>query len=429
MASISHDKKNGTRRIQFIAPDGGRSAIRLGKVSHRAAEAIKYRVEVLLASKLTGHPIEADTANWIANLEPAMADKLARVGLIPKRDTQVAMTLGPFLTAYIEGRTDVKPLTTRHLNDARRNLVEYFGENKRMSEITPGDTDDFRLNLRKRLGENTVRRQCGRAKQFLRAALRKRLINENPFADMKGCGVQSNRSRDYFLTRDDAAKVLEACPDSQWRLIFALSRFGGLRCPSEHLALRWSDVDWAANRIRIPSPKTEHHDGGESRLIPLFPELRRHLEQVWDEAEPGTEYVITRYRSANTNLRTQFQKIIRRAGLEPWPKLFHNLRATRETELAESNPMHVVCQWIGNSAAVAAKHYLQVTDAHFEAAAQGKTEAAQNPAQSAHAGRRNEPQSDCPAQEQTPVLQGFASDCDNMQSCLVPRLGLEPRTY
>lgn len=30
--------------------------------------------------------------------------------------------------------------------------------------------------------------------------------------------------------------------------------------------------------------------------------------------------------------------------------------------------MHVVCQWIGNSQAIAAKHYLQVTDEHFERA-------------------------------------------------------------
>ena len=39
----------------------------------------------------------------------------------------------------------------------------------------------------------------------------------------------------------------------------ALSRYGGLRCPSEHLALKWSDVDWDKSRIRVPSPKTEHH--------------------------------------------------------------------------------------------------------------------------------------------------------------------------
>jgi len=78
----------------------------------------------------------------------------------------------------------------------------------------------------------------------------------------------------------------------------------------------------------------------------------------------------TRYRRAGMNLRTNFQRIIAKAGLEPWPKLFQNLRATRQTELCEHWPEHVVCAWIGNSQQVARKHYLQVTDEHFERAAQ-----------------------------------------------------------
>jgi len=32
--------------------------------------------------------------------------------------------------------------------------------------------------------------------------------------------------------------------------------------------------------------------------------------------------------------------------------------------------MHVVCQWIGNSQPIAAKHYLPVTDDHFSKALQ-----------------------------------------------------------
>src|SRR5206468_223950 len=98
---------------------------------------------------------------------------------------------------------------------------------------------------------------------------------------------------------------------------------------------------------------------------PLFPELRPYLLDVFEQAEEGTEYVITRYRQANVNLRTQLNRIIDNAGLKPWPKLFHNLRATRQTELAERYPIHVVCAWLGNSRAVAQEHYLQVTDAHF----------------------------------------------------------------
>jgi hypothetical protein len=86
--------------------------------------------------------------------------------------------------------------------------------------------------------------------------------------------------------------------------------------------------------------------------------------------------------------------------LNPWPKLFQNLRATRETDLAEKHPMHVVCAWTGNSQTVAAKHYLQVTDKHYDSAAH-------NPAQQAHAEGGNTSQVDSPTQNKTPVLQSY----------------------
>jgi hypothetical protein len=98
------------------------------------------------------------------------------------------------------------------------------------------------------------------------------------------------------------------------------------------------------------------------------------LEETGFAAAAG-EPVITRYRDKNGNLRTQLQRIIRKAGLTPWPRLFHNLRATRQTELAEQFPAHVVCAWIGNTERVAQNHYLQVTDAHFEKAAKEPTPA------------------------------------------------------
>jgi hypothetical protein len=63
------------------------------------------------------------------------------------------------------------------------------------------------------------------------------------------------------------------------------------------------------------------------------------------------------------NLRTQFERLIKRAGLKPWPRLFHNLRSSRETELAAEYPIQVVTAWLGNTPRIALKHYLQVTDA------------------------------------------------------------------
>jgi len=95
--------------------------------------------------------------------------------------------------------------------------------------------------------------------------------------------------------------------------------------------------------------ETEHHEGKESRVCPIFPELLPHLQAAFSGAQDRTGFAITRYRSTEANLRSQLQNIVRRAGMEPWPKIFHNLRASRETELASEFPIHVVCSWIGNS--------------------------------------------------------------------------------
>ena len=137
--------------------------------------------------------------------------------------------------------------------------------------------------------------------------------------------------------------------------------------------MKWVDVDWERSRFRVISPKTEHHEGKARRWVPIFPELRPVLEEAWEQAEEGAVYVVDhdRLHNGGQNLRTTLQKIIRRAGLKPWPRLFQNLRATRETELAARFPVHIVTAWIGNSTTIAAKHYLQVTDADFEAATQG----------------------------------------------------------
>ena len=205
--------------------------------------------------------------------------------------------------------------------------------------------------------------------------------NPNPFEELESASV-ANKERRYFLSRQDARKVLDACPDAEWRLLFSLARFGGLRTPSETLLLRWSDIH--GDRITVTGPKTERFEGKGSRVIPLFPELRPYLEEAFEQAEPGAEYVITRYRRANSNLRTQLQRIIKRAGLKPWPRLFQNLRSSCETELAASHPIHVVTAWIGNTPEIARKHYLQVRDEDFDRATHAQVDVgpcAQNAAQ------------------------------------------------
>jgi integrase len=363
-------KPNGHRTIQWIDGDRNRKTVRLGKMTDKAANEIKGKVEAILQATMSQISWDRETAKWIANLQPTLHDKFAKVGLLPPRQRVESATLGPFLTSFVETqRASVKGSTLIVYGHTKRNLIGKFGEGKPLDDISPGDADEFRawLTTSQGLAPNTVRRRCGIARQFFRAAVRKRLIAENPFAEMnEGVAVKANKSRDYFVTREEAAKVLAECPDNEWKLIFALSRYGALRCPSEHLALTWGDVDWENSRITVKSPKTEHHEGKESRIIPLFPELREYLETAFNDAPEGTVHVIRLARNANH--RTRLEKIIKRAKLAPWPKLFQNLRATRATELAADFPAHVAAEWTGHSQKVAAEHYWRVTDADFEKA-------------------------------------------------------------
>ena len=252
-------------------------------------------------------------------------------------------------------------------------------------------------------------RACGMARQFFRAAIRRRLLTSNPFEGLASC-VKGNAARQFFVTRADAEKILTACPNTEWKLIFALARYGGLRTPSETLLLRWRDINWEAGKMLVHSPKTEAHPGGESRLVPLFPELAPLLREAFTAAEPGDGFVIAKHRKSGLNLRTHLLRIMAKAGVKPWPKLFQNLRSTRQTELCEHWPEYIVCAWIGNSRLVAREHYLQIRDGDFLRAAASE-KAAQNPAQQMSA-TPCEPMQGTPAEvTENAVFHSAAEDC------------------
>jgi len=421
VASIGNEP-GGRKRILFVARDGKRKTVRLGKVSKRQAESVRGHVENLAAAALTGHAPPDETSRWVAALPDLWRKRLEAVGLVAAQDAPVpepTLALGAFLDAYLAGRTDLKPSTHIALGQTVRYLVEFFGPDKPLRDILPGHADEWRLFLiGKGLADNTVRRRSGVARQFFRAAVRRGLVPSNPFADLTAA-VQGNPARERFITRDVAQAVLDACPDGQWRLIFALARFGGLRVPSEIMGLTWADVHWAEARFTVHSPKTEHHPGKATREVPLFPELVPHLREAFEQAEPGTEHVITRYRLPNQNLSTQLRRILRKAGIEPWPKLFQNLRATRQTELAEQFPMHVVCEWIGNSRAIALEHYLQVTADHFR-------RAAQNPAQYLPESALPEREPETADAQKTPDFPNDSESYENIHINQVGVRGLEP---
>lgn len=383
MASLT--RHHGGWLIQYLS-GGKRKSFYPGPMDKRNAENFRRNLEALLSARTQGTYAGDDAAKWLARQEPATRVKLYEHGLIEKpaevpadpAETLPSLPLQEFLRKHLAGRAG-KGSSKIVFARCQALLVAYFGKDRILRSITMDNVKDFRAwmlekgNQRTKgagLGENTTRKMCSIACSFFEDAKERGLTDANHFAKRSiPKTVRENRNRDFFVTREMSQQVLDACPDPEWKLIVALTRYGGLRCPSETLSLRWVDVLWDRDRIIVTAPKTEHYEGKGQRVIPIFPELRPYLDVAFHAAPDGAEFCIGRYRDLGANLGTQFKRIVKRAGLLPWAKPFHNMRASRETELADQFPIKTVCSWIGNSPTVAVRNYLTVPDEHFTRAA------------------------------------------------------------
>lgn len=434
MASVVKEP-NDRFRIEFTPLNDKlkRHKIRLGKVSERYAGIVAGHVENILNRKW-GNPLNSKTAKFLADLPEKLFAKFAKVGLAEPRvqNSASVVRLGEQLVAYVAKRNDLKPASRLVLGHVVRNLKDYFGDDRALASITAGDADDFARWLatgaRKRgkadksvrgLSPATIGKRLQFCSTIFRDAVRRKIIAENPFSGLKQ-PKGSNPERQVYVPVETIEQVIENTPDDEWKLLLTLARYLGLRIPSEAFSLTWDCIDWERNRIRVPSPKTEIH-GKPFRIVPILPEVRQYLDRLYfaDDAPDRAVHVLARLRSrdsakaaergfwANMNLRQHLLRLLERAGVKPWPRLFHNLRASAQTDLAARFPIHVVCEWLGNTTAIAQEHYLQVTDDDFAAAAMPSEKAARKTARQAHESTRIEAH-DCPTNEETPCFQGVS---------------------
>lgn len=148
-------------------------------------------------------------------------------------------------------------------------------------------------------------------------------------------------------------------------------------------------------------------------------EIIRKMREAFEHAEEGEALVLPMLRTrSDPSLRSTLLAAISRAGLTAWPRLWHNLRSTRPTELAADYPAHVVCAWMGNSEKIAAKHYLQVTDDYRRAA--------HIPAHSGTKRATQESSAEKGGDAKTPVIPVLMTPEDNTSDSSIAAGGLEP---
>lgn len=389
MASIA-TSSSGYKRILFYGFDKRRVAIQLGIVDHDFAVEVKKRVERLQTARITGTMAKAD-AFWI-EANPTFRTKFENAGLIERADGEPddtpqreRVTLEAFLQSFMDREGPSKKPATREVWKQVFDMLNRSMPGVMLDEVTVGHCKKFLAHLHEwKLAPSTIYKRIQFAKQFFQYAVDWKLIDSNPFASVKVRKSKKTSNVEVPLEKiETVLKYLSEQEDPVWAAIIGLSRFGGLRCPSETLSLQWGDIDFDKKRMHIPEPKVEHHAGRGRRecrlfedLEPLLVDLFNHTHKNLGRPPSRDEYVIDKpgYRAAanretgwaNSNLRTHLLRILERAKVAPWPRLFHSMRASCQTELEEQFPLHVVCRWLGNSESVAKENYLLTKESHYE---------------------------------------------------------------
>jgi integrase len=330
------------------------------RYNHKTAERLKEVIEILVYCRYNSLVVlDKSTTAWIQEAHESIKQKLEKTGLItfPSKRTCQKMW-----DTFYEFKTDVKEGTLAIYKDCQNKFLTVFDKDEPIEALTHQRLLEWKKELLTKYAPASVASHLKSLKTVLNWAVKQKWLDRSP-AEGISLGSFVNKSNDRIISMEAYEQLLESCPDHRWRMIIALARIGGIRCPSELALLKWGDVDFDKQRLYITSPKTERHEGKEGRTIPLFPQLRQELEK----AELRTGNVID---VVPSSLYQDFQKIAKDAGLGSIIRPFDNMRMSRSNEvLAKWGPLKESL-WIGHSQKVMKKHYLVLADADYLSAAQ-----------------------------------------------------------
>lgn len=356
---VSIQKHRGGLRAEMVLR-GRLRKIWLGKCTKTQAKAIAKHLDALRIAAELGLEPPRETILWLTNIGPRIKEKLLEFGLLGS--SRHASTLQAFIDEYIASRNDWKSGTLSRWNNVKQHVVTFFGAETALATITAADAERFarwaRSNFKALSHSGKV---ISDVRQIFEVARKSRVIHENPFVGIDA-SQPHNKDREFYVTEAVADELIENA-GPMIAAVIASARYGGLRIPSECLALKWTDINWDQGRVRVTDSKRK-----TERIVPLFPKWQKALDELWDLSDEGAVHVFEQYRtSANKMFRQHVLAVLEHQKIKAWPKLFQNMRASRETDLKKMFPgeEHVVCYWIGNSEKVAAKHYDRIHDDHY----------------------------------------------------------------
>jgi len=170
----------------------------------------------------------------------------------------------------------------------------------KLAQITPDLIEEFKD---KRLADGaraaTVNRDLAVLRRMLKLAERKRFISRSPFTEVEFLEERKARRKPHIVTFEEEERILKVA-DPHIRTLTVLLLETGMRSHREALVLRWDDIDFGTDTIRIRESKT----AAGIRAIPLSDRCKEEL-RVWrDRIGPEfSTYVFPNMRDPSRPLR------------------------------------------------------------------------------------------------------------------------------
>ncbi len=193
-----------------------------------------------------------------------------------------------------------------------------------MDAVKPRHIDLYKCARLAKVSPTTVNIELRALKAAFYTALRWELIEKNPFRQVKLCELTERTP--VFLTVKDFQTLLRTVTDDWLHDMIVVAAMTGMR-RAELINLRWSDVDFSRNVIRIESHGEFRTKRGRKRFIPMHEEVVRVLRRQPGESAGQYVFLVDGKPLSKHRVSMKFKRSIRKAGLDDaihWHSLRHS---------------------------------------------------------------------------------------------------------
>jgi integrase len=304
-----------------------------------------------LRDGLTRSQAEAELRKLIGSVQVAQA----------RRERMTVAEAGELLIASATTRGLKRSTVMSYETICRVHLSPFFGS-RPLDRIARRDVESLGAQMiRKGKAPATTRHALSVLHTIFEHARRQEWVVANPVSLADKPRVEQVDPDIRFLDTEEVEALVRGVPDDYLgrveRPMYLAAAMTGMR-QGELLALRWLDVDWAAQRVRIRrnfvrgefgTPKSKR----SSRSVPLADRLARELDQLHRVTNwPGEDDLVFAHPHTGkpidrSKLLKRFKSALKHAGVRD--VRFHDLRHTFGTRLAAQGvPMRTLQEMMGH---------------------------------------------------------------------------------